>query len=443
MNLEELLHTIRTLGPAGFDVEVRGGVGKRALESLSALANSGGGMLIIGLSSKTGYAPISGFNARRARDKLLVKCQQLTPAITPDVLSIPVDGTDILVARIPEVRPRNKPCYITKLGVDGGSFRRSEDRNTPLDPTTINHLLAEQNQPTWDKTPIPGARLNPQLTQHYLKRQDKLGLPATALIDAHPTLAAVLAWGNHPHLGVSFAVFPGVQRQLPSSMEKFTGPVPELVAQVLEHTLGFYPEEAVREALVNALIHRDYSPARLGENVRVEMFADRLEIHNPGGLYGGVTRADLGELGLVGARNAHLAQLVEFAPLASGDGVLAQNRGSGISAIRRALADAGHPPAEIAAGLLDFCITFRPAVRNAGHGTATAHDEIAAELAARGESGAADLAQATGLSRSAVQKALNQLIADGLVEATGPKRSPKQKYRWVAGGAQEICNPTA
>lgn len=52
-----------------------------------------------------------------------------------------------------------------------------------------------------------------------------------------------------------------------------------------------YPYEAIREAVVNAVVHRDYS--RSGETVRVFMFPDRVEVRSPGRLFPGITLGDL------------------------------------------------------------------------------------------------------------------------------------------------------
>lgn len=67
-----------------------------------------------------------------------------------------------------------------------------------------------------------------------------------------------------------------------------------------------YPEAALREAIVNALAHRDYSPNARGTQVQIEMYPDRLLIRNPGGLFGPVSVDDLGEDGVSSARNATL-----------------------------------------------------------------------------------------------------------------------------------------
>ena len=56
-----------------------------------------------------------------------------------------------------------------------------------------------------------------------------------------------------------------------------------------------YPETALREAVVNALVHRDLSGSSRGTQIQVEMYPDRLVIKNPGGLFGPVTVESLGE----------------------------------------------------------------------------------------------------------------------------------------------------
>ena len=68
--LEQLIRRLRVTGTAGLDVEVRVGVGKQVVETLSAMSNSRGGTLIVGLSARDGFEPVPGFAVERARDKL-------------------------------------------------------------------------------------------------------------------------------------------------------------------------------------------------------------------------------------------------------------------------------------------------------------------------------------------------------------------------------------
>ena len=56
-----------------------------------------------------------------------------------------------------------------------------------------------------------------------------------------------------------------------------------------------YPEDAIREAVVNAIMHRDYSPMARGGQIQVNMYKDRLEVLSPGGLYGDVTLDSISE----------------------------------------------------------------------------------------------------------------------------------------------------
>jgi ATP-dependent DNA helicase recG-like protein len=72
---------------------------------------------------------------------------------------------------------------------------------------------------------------------------------------------------------------------------------------------------AQREAVVNALVHRDLSASARGTQVQVEMYPDRLVIRNPGGLFGLVMVDNLGEEGISSARNATLIKILEGVPL--------------------------------------------------------------------------------------------------------------------------------
>ena len=72
-----------------------------------------------------------------------------------------------------------------------------------------------------------------------------------------------------------------------------------------------YPIEAIREAVLNALIHRDYSHFTEGTPIQINIFSDRMEIHSPGNLYGRVTVEELGKI-RPDLRNPALATMSEF-----------------------------------------------------------------------------------------------------------------------------------
>ncbi len=90
------------------------------------------------------------------------------------------------------------------------------------------------------------------------------------------------------------------------------------------------PEEVLREAIANAVIHRDRRRSVLwGHASLPDVFDDRIEVTNPGGLYGGKTRENLFD-GSSRCRNATLVKLMSLVPLPDGAGSPAEGNGSGI-----------------------------------------------------------------------------------------------------------------
>ena len=93
------------------------------------------------------------------------------------------------------------------------------------------------------------------------------------------------------------------------------------------------PEEALREAVVNAMAHRDYNEK--GANIQIDIFDDRVEISNPGGLVSAIKKEDFGKKSL--SRNPLLFSLFKSADLV-------EKVGSGIGRMRRAMKQASLPP---------------------------------------------------------------------------------------------------
>ena len=96
-----------------------------------------------------------------------------------------------------------------------------------------------------------------------------------------------------------------------------------------------YPLTAVRETILNALVHRDYSIHTEGMPIRVEMYKDRLEIINAGGLYGPINISDLGGIH-ADTRNKNLISILETMQVV-------ENRYSGIPTIKKEMKEAGLP----------------------------------------------------------------------------------------------------
>ena len=106
----------------------------------------------------------------------------------------------------------------------------------------------------------------------------------------------------------------------------------------------------MREAVVNAVAHRDYSHFVRGSYIQIRLFADRLEIQSPGGLYGNVTEERL-EVEQ-STRNRLLMRLME-------DVQLVENRGSGIRGMLDAMRQANLEPPRFEDKRTSFWVTFR------------------------------------------------------------------------------------
>lgn len=107
------------------------------------------------------------------------------------------------------------------------------------------------------------------------------------------------------------------------------------------------PYDALREAVINAVAHRDYFEK--GANVMVEMFDDRIEITNPGGLVKGLRPEDLGKKSML--RNPNIANLLHRIKYI-------EKMGTGINKIRKLVAEAGLPPVKFEFGTF-FTVIFR------------------------------------------------------------------------------------
>ena len=200
------------------------------------------------------------------------------------------------------------------------------------------------------------------------------------------SLAGLLALGSYPQemfpqLMVTFVHYPTVAGTQLAAGERFLdnvtleGPIPVMARDTLaairrnmsrravvagagRQDVWEYPETALREAVVNALVHRDLSSAARGTQIQVEMYPDRLVIKNPGGLFGPVTLENLGEEGISSARNATLIKLLEDVPLPGDTRTVCENRGSGIRSMLHSLRTAGMSPPQFEDRISSFTVTF-------------------------------------------------------------------------------------
>ena len=114
-----------------------------------------------------------------------------------------------------------------------------------------------------------------------------------------------------------------------------------------------YPMKALREAVANALVHRDYSISKESAYIYVQIYDDRIEILNPGDLYGNNRLENLGTDMILEARNKNIVRLLEE------KGNIIENRHTGIATIKREMQMMGLPEPEFISLRGDFKVILR------------------------------------------------------------------------------------
>ncbi|WP_181773875.1 ATP-binding protein [Amycolatopsis pittospori] len=404
--LIEIISNLRTLGGDHAFVEAKRAetkLPKSVRETLSAFANTSGGILIFGLDESRGFEANGVRDPAKLEADLAAMCSEnLEPPLRPLIGTHRFEDADLVVAEIPELPSGSKPAYNRGTGMTQGSYIRVADGDRKLSPYEVQLMVANRGQPRDDEQPVPGssvANLDGSLTEAFLNRLRRHRRRAFAnldtaaalrrakvLIGEELSLAGLLALGEYPQeffpqVMLTFVHYPTKSGPDPRSGTRFVdnvaaeGPIPVIVDEALialrrnmkrrstirgagRAETWEYPETALREAVVNALVHRDYSGPALGTQVQVEMYPDRLIIRNPGGLYGSVREENLGVEGTSSARNATLLKLLEDTPLPGSDRPICENRGSGIPAMLAAMRDAKLSPPRFADDISTFTATF-------------------------------------------------------------------------------------
>lgn len=324
--------------------------------------------------------------------------------------------------------------------VPGASF-------ADLDETKVATYLAALEEESDDRTNNSDA-LEDRLAALGLVRY---GATAGELV---PTTAALLLFGRQParflpQTSVKLAHFRGTEidgpildrKEVFGTLDKLIEDtarfvsnnmrIPARIEGLYREDMPEYPLVAVREAITNALAHRDYAIS--GQKIAVRVFDDRLEVESPGGLAGPVTLENLGQKRY--SRNPLLARVMYELRLV-------EEMGTGIRRMRRALAEIGSPPPRFDADITSFTaiLPARPLPVQAAPpeearpfvGSRAASEPAAPVF----EISQADRPEYFGL----LQAGLNERQARGLMYAKERGRLTNRDYRMVN---PEITDETA
>ena len=347
-------------------------------ETVSSFGNTAGGILLLGLDQESNFGTVPGFDIDRSIEQFVSgmdpKMGKVTGAPQYAFSRVPFEGGQVLVIELAETEPVLKPCFITARGVQNGSFKRVADKDMKLSATEIfalqnamvpspadRDVVSEASAADLDDVVvariIDNERVNhPKALKGARTKKAQMARLNITDQNGNVRLGGLLAAGAYPQqffpkLVVDVMVHPDVEKSSPDGpryldrtlCEGNLGEViDDAVAAVAKNLRRVstiegsgrkdeleIPEEVLREAIANAVIHREYDPRHAGQSVTVDVFPDRVEVANPGGLWGGKTLDNIAD-GTSACRNAVLMRLMSSVDLPSGTGRPAEGGGGGV-----------------------------------------------------------------------------------------------------------------
>ena len=405
--LNDLLKNVQTLKCETQTLEIKAaklGCPQRLYDTLSSFSNQDdGGVILFGVDESAGYEEVGVYDPHDLQKHLVEQCEQMTPPVRPLFTVLEKENKVFVSAEIPSLDLADRPCFYAGKGRLRGAYTRVGDADLPMTEYEIYSFEAFRKKYQDDIRPVPRASrqsLDSTALEEYLLRlkqnrpnlssisQDKIEELMSIVRDSVPTLSALLLFGLYPQayfpqFVITAVAVPGTEiGETGDAGERFTdnrrieGTLPQMLDGALlfvrnntKHTTVIdpnsgkrvdrseYPFVAVREAILNALIHRDYSIHTEGMPIQLILYADRMEIRNPGGLYG---RLRVDQLGRVQPDTRNPSLVVAMETLHQ-----TENRYSGIPTMRRELRLAGMPEPEFRDQRGTFVVCFRKsAVRN-------------------------------------------------------------------------------
>ena len=296
-------------------------------KEIIAFANCNGGTVYVGVADDG-----TVLGVENADECALQISNMVRDAIKPDVTlfihyeTLDCEGKAVVAVNIQ--RGTNRPYYLAKKGLrPEGVYVRQGYSSVPATDTAIRQMIKETDGDSFENMRSINQALTFEATKkEFEKRNVAFGQPQMQ------TLKLVSADGIYTNLGlllseqcphtIKAAVFEGITQNVFKDRREFSGSLMQQLNEVYDY-IDFhnqthatfqkllridtrdYPEVAVREALLNSLVHRDYS---FRASTLISIYEDRIEFVSIGGLLPGLELDDL-MMGVSVCRNPHLANV--------------------------------------------------------------------------------------------------------------------------------------
>lgn len=356
------------------------GCTKKLYDTLSSFSNQDdGGTIIFGIDEDNDYDLCGVYDANDLQKQINNKCLQMEPIVRPVLTVAKYEGKHFVSAEIPAIDVVDRPCFYKGVGRIKGSYIRVGDSDEQMTEYEIYSFEAYRKKyqddiRTVERTSVD--LVDEKMLSDFLvglkngkpnlaKMSDDMLMKLYRVVDEEKlTLSSLMVFCHFPQaffpqLAIHAISVPGTELgDINIDGERFIDnqKIEGCISDMLDAAISFvrrnmknstridsitgkridrpeYPIVAVREALLNALVHRDYSIHTEGKPIQLIMYSDRLEIKNPGGIYGRITIDQLGKV-QPDTRNPVMVNQLEMLGVT-------ENRYSGIPTIKKAMKEAG------------------------------------------------------------------------------------------------------
>jgi ATP-dependent DNA helicase RecG len=427
--------------------------GHQIAKTIVGFCNQFGGKLIFGIDDNKDICGVEESNI----DDVIQSLQQLifrscTPTIIPSIYTQRIYNKLILIVEVSA--GMNKPYFISALGINDGTFIRAGAHTVKATFTMLQELTWKNKGFAIDEMPVYASSVEEinkekfinflnEHRSHFNKSEiNELLFHYKILIEEHkknyPTLGGVLLFGQNPqqYFPESFIIcshFQGTHGRHVIATIDCTG---DLFSQ-LNSAIGFVmsrlnkqfvithtkreesleiPEIALREAIINAIVHRDYY---LPGPIKIAIYDDRIEIFSPGNFPGPLKSTQL-ESGITYIRNHVICKIFREA------GYI-EKLGSGFLTIFNSYREYRLPLPEVIDGNgFIKCVLPRKTKAQLSENTNEEQDEILRLFFIADEMSAQEIAAHLNISRQTAARRLSKLVNQGKLKKLG--KGPAVKY---------------
>ena len=373
------------------------GCPEKLYDSLSSFSNrDDGGIIIFGVDEKNDFDMCGVYDLQDIQQKITEQCDSMTPKVRPLFSYAQKDDKNFCSIEVPALDIADRPCYYSGKGRLKGSYVRVGTNDEPMTEYEIYSYEAYRKKYQDDIRVIERVTnqgIDESALNEYIKlltenkpnlsklQKEQISELMSITVNGKYTLATTILFGLYPQayfpqLCIIATAIPGTEigaigkdeerfidnRRIEGTIEDM---LEEAILFVMENTkiktvidsktgkrrdIEEYPTKAVREVILNALVHRDYSIHTEGKPIQMQIFTDRIVISNPGGLYGRISLSQLGQI-QPDTRNPVLATALETMSIT-------ENRYSGIPTIRREMSLRGLPMPQFEEKRGSFVVTL-------------------------------------------------------------------------------------